>query len=272
MSARGATTLPARKSNKSRHKGVRGRIVADAKKRTAEKRQQRWITCIAAGLASCACTTVGLLILADKVVSTTPVWWSPPDANAPETVALATRFERRINNRMMELRDEEERWLLDVTDEEASSWFASRLPGWMEAQGVEWPLADRPFDLSFEDGRVLAGMPMTGAWQRRKERVVVASLGLRIDDEGGLVVHLEGVTLGRLTLPDAWAKGHLQAAAQRAALDPATVDAVMTGEAALRSAELAINAHRVVRIENVDIRKGCLVLTCVTQPRATAQR
>lgn len=266
------STPPARKSNKARHRGTRGRVVADAQQRASQKRKQRWLTCVCAGVVVCVATTVGLLILTDSVVSATPVWWSPPDGASAESVAIATGLERRVTQRMTLLRDVDERWVIEVTEDEASSWFASRLPVWMESEGVEWPLAGRPFDLSFERGRVLVGVPMTGAWQRRRERVVVAELGLRVDADGGLVVHLEGVTLGRLSLPDAWAKGHLEAAASRAALDPSTVGAVMRGDAALRSASLAIDAHRMVRIESIDVREGLLALTCVTQPRATAQR
>ncbi len=272
MSPVSAPTPPTRKLNKARHAPARPRLVADADKRRSKKRQQKWITCICAGFAICVITCVGLLIFADSVISARPAWWAPPDATHARTIATAQRFERRISDRMTMLRDQEERWVLQMSEDEVSSWFASRLPVWLEAEGVGWPMKGRPFDISFKGGSIFVGMPMTGAWQRRKERVVVAELGMNVSEDGGLVVHLKGVTLGRLPLPDAWAKGHLQAAAHRAALDPATVDAVMTGTSALREASLAINPHRIVRVEAITIEDGELALTCVTVPRAHAQR
>ena len=271
MNPRAATRAPARKTGKARH-GGRARLVADAKKRIERKRKQTWTVCIVSALALCTLTTLGILLFADRVISTRPAWWSPPDAGQARTVAIAERFERRVSDELTALRDEEERWTITLTDDEVASWIASRLPVWLEAEGVRWPLTGRPFDLDFQEGRVLVGMPMTGKWQRRAERVVVAELGLGVTGEGGLVVRLDGITLGQLPLPDAWAKGHLEAAASRAALDPWTVDAVMTGEAALREASLPIDGHRVVRVEAIALDEGALTLTCRTLPRAHAQR
>lgn len=272
MTPRTAPRPAVRKSKKARHGAKRRRLVADANKRLGKKRKQTWTVCILAGLALCVLTTFAILALADRVISTRPTWWSPPDGAQARTVAIAERFERRVSDQLTKLRDEGDQWTLTLTDDEVASWVASRLPEWLEAEGVEWPLEGRPFDMEFRDGRVLVGMPMTGRWQRRAERVVVVELTLGVTEDGGLVVRLDGVTLGQLPLPDAWTKGHLEAAASRAALDPSKVNAIMTGDAALRDAAIPIEGHRVVRIEGIDVGEGALTLTCRTVLRAHAQR
>ncbi len=269
MSKPAAPQLPrAPRSHKARHRGERGRTLGDAQARRSRKRQQKWTLCIAIGAATMLVTVIAVVFVVSSIVHATPGWWSPPDRRDPATRALAIDVERRLSETLTDIRPHGEEWSVRLTSDEASAWIAVRLPQWLRAEGIAWPLAGRDFDLAFTPTGARFAAPIEETEPGDRPRIATAEVSFTVDGAGGVFTALEGVSLGRLALPTGWARGHLLAAAQQASVDPLTVSALLSGERPLRDAVIPIDAHRRVRILEVIGADDAVTLRCTTELRS----
>ncbi len=203
---------------------------------------------------------VGLYLLSGRE----PAWWYRPDARTP---LAAERLENQVVSELSLARPAERlgpyrsgEWTLEVTEEEANAWLATRLRAWVENRAGRWPGEVEGVRAAFRPGMVLLGARLDESYGGR---VVSGAAVPRIEPGGALWLRTEGMSLGGLPLPSGVLLDRLRSMVHAGG---AEVVAALDGQAPLLpDAVVPMDDGRRVRITRIEVREGVLVLTCRTE-------
>lgn len=196
-----------------------------------------------------------------------PAWWSPPDPRLDETARLAERVEYRMAEVASTVRPEAEPWAVRVKEGQVNAWLAARLPEWLaHAGGAGWPAGLSAPQVRVKSGHLTVGVEVRDGDQRR---YLSADFAPRIAD-GGLVLGLTGVSLGRLRIPG----GSIRTVLERIErvepgfLEDPTVAGIIDLVLDERRLDPVVTLHdgRTVQVLDVTCEAGAVVLRCRTLP------
>jgi hypothetical protein len=80
----------------------------------------------------------GLWGAAFTLAAMTPAWYRPISADNTIAEADSERIEFRIQQELQRIRMDPG-WTLRLPDNVANAWLATRLPQWLQGQGIDWP-------------------------------------------------------------------------------------------------------------------------------------
>lgn len=204
-------------------------------------RSRLWLTRALIGLLALVSVLGVALWLA---AGAAPDWYAPP-MNDPALEAMAEATERRVLGELSDAHPSGQDWTLTLTQDEASAWLNVRLPMWAANQGIELPDGLDGWCASFKPGRLSAGVT-----RRAGDRRWVFTATCTPRD--GNLPREPSMTLGLLPLP-------------RWVLDRAARNSVSRADT--MPAHLDLGDGRRVRVKQVQVRTGDVVLTLVTEPR-----
>jgi len=114
--------------------------------------------------ATLACLLVGfvLVVIVGWVlyarVTAEPAWWTPALASDAGAAALAEEAEKGLTRVLSRERMPEEAWTVELTEEQANAWLATRLERWATSQHADWPALLRGVRVEFEPGTMIIGV------------------------------------------------------------------------------------------------------------------
>ena len=152
---------------------------------------RRSIVCLSLFFILLAFVTIGLLI-------SDPSYWLPPDPANEIVIQLAEAVESRVTTQTTMVRTEAEEWELELTDGEVNAWLATRLPLWMENQGIDpEPLDSIPRGVVHFEPR---GIHVAAEFNASR---IVAVRYFPVSDAvtGGLSLRLTAIQVGRMPVP-----------------------------------------------------------------------
>ncbi len=189
-----------------------------------------------------------------------PSWWTAPKEATAEDERIGQQLEQGSISELQRVRPNSEPWAIRIHQSDVNAWLAARLPKWCEHAGITG-IGD--VQVHFERGtiEIAAMLPDFPS-------VVVAAIPLEVVD-GGLRSRSSRVSLGRLPLPFI-TETILGAVA--ASLAGSEASAAVTALAPLLRggdvpAEFALVDGRRVRVRDIEIRDGELLLELETLPR-----
>lgn len=225
------------------------------------------VTLAAIGVGTIA--VVAALTLMEKA----PQWWRSVDPADPATIDLAEQVERGVVSQVHRSRAPGEQWTVSVTAAQANAWLNVKLPRWMANQSAGWPPRLREVQVHFTpDERMSFGARIRGV---DTDRVVAATVRLRIDDDGALWILTPVAHAGRLDLPSDWTIAQLREwipAEMNERLPVQQVLDALAGAAPLfPEAVIKLEDGRRVRLLDLRPEYGRLLITCMTEaPEARA--
>ncbi len=193
-----------------------------------------------------------------------PEWWYQPGESAPlaaeqvENAVISELSLARPAARQGPYRSRE--WTLEVVQDEANAWLATRLRSWVENRGGRWPDQLDGVRVAFEPGRVLLGLRLTEEYGGR----VISTAGVpRVATDGSLWLQATSTRLGSVPLPQGLLLDRLRQLSQGGAAD--LVNALDGRSALLRDAVIGLDDGRRVRILGVEVADGVLRLRLRTE-------
>lgn len=187
-----------------------------------------------------------------------PSYWRPPDATAPRVRQAAQDVEGFVTTQTTAVRPAADPWAIELSEDQANAWLASRLPRWLANQDAD-PRIAQTFPrvmVRFASDRIeLAAEVSLGG----KSQVFRAVFVPQAANEGQAVrLKLAALYAGRLRLPVETVIGQL---ASRSGEDPAVIRRALEGV----ELRLPLADKREVKVVGVELHKGRLVLVCVTK-------
>jgi uncharacterized protein YpmS len=197
-----------------------------------------------------------------------PAWYAPPDRADPQVAQLAQRVEYRLVEEAHRIRPPEESWSLRLRQEQINAWLAARLADWASHdQRLAWLASLDPPQVSLTAGGALLAIPIPhGDRQRIIELDIAADL---VDGRVKLMVNR--VAVGRVSMPGSPLATLLDQLSGLPTLDPSTqqqmretIELLFGGRAI--DAALTLDDGRVVRLDDLHVGEGEVLLKCRPQP------
>jgi len=195
-----------------------------------------------------------------------PEWWHEVPLDEP-TQVQAEQVENTVVSELSRARPAEapgpyrsREWQLEVSEEEANAWLATRLKGWVANRDGHWPQAIDGVQVALEPGQVRVGIHLVqGGFDR-----VVTVTGLPEIRDGGVWLNISGMALGGLPLPREFLLDQFGSMVRGDSTDD--ILAALEGQRpALDRPVIELDNGRLVRITGVRVDAGRLVLTCRTE-------
>lgn len=191
-----------------------------------------------------------------------PDWWTPElsaDAHAAE---LAEEAEKGMTRVLSREREPDQTWTVELTEDQANAWLATRLRRWAESQHAAWPEALRGVRIDFEPGALTIGLAAEVGSAMR-----FASLTLTPEraGDGPIMIRATGARIGVQPVPLSLIHTVLGDRIPEDAMPRGVARAIREGAAELPE-RYALDADRAVRIESVSIEAGRLLVTCSASP------
>lgn len=173
---------------------------------------------VVVGLLLAATLSLGWLLVSSMVRSS-PTWWRQVTPNDVQTQRIAQEVENAVGTHIHLGREggveedgiwRSEPWSVSIPASDANAWLNARLPRWIESlePGASVPPGVREVQVEFSDGIISVGIgyapPAANATSDAepvRPKVLWATLGAQINDQGALVIKLERAYIGRLPLP-----------------------------------------------------------------------
>jgi len=183
-----------------------------------------------------------------------PEYWSPLDATDPQVQRTGEVIEQQVTSTTTRVRPAADAWTLELTQDEANAWLASRMPKWLENQNVDRTLIEqlRRSMVRFQPDRV--ELAVQGLFGERVLRAIYAP-GEPVDDLATL--KLTGLMTGRIALPVETVLDKVAAAEPR-------FDAQARSMLENPPLLVPLGDGRVVQCERIEVGDGTIRLTCRT--------
>ena len=272
-------------STRAQHADTQTEVSAPADAPVAAERSAKriWINrlrtwAVVPGVITAA--AISVLALAGWTLSrAAPTWWRQINRADASITERAELIEQDAANRLYRIRpaapgapaDEAYRsseWSVALSDDDASAWLTSRLPKWLAGQEdlPTWPSDFSQLQVRFEGGLVRVGIRHSGEGD---PRVYSAAFTPRIDDDGAIWLDTDSVKIGRLPVPSGWIIADARARlADEGDETNAGFFAILAGDAPVaHNPVIRLDEARQVRLMDLAVRDGKLVLTCRTEGR-----
>lgn len=196
-----------------------------------------------------------------------PTWWSPVDLNDPNIAIEAEQFEYSLIEKTHKIRPKGELWAIRIHDEHINAWLAERLSAWLtHDQDLHWPENISVPQIRLSEDRITLAVQLRD--ENNSSRVVSLNLEPQMIDEE-LLLRIDGISLGRLTLPGrpvGQVASWLNEAAPEGFFDDLRVsqllDLLLEGKAIQPIQSLSDG--RAVRLVDIVCEDGAIVLKCIT--------
>ncbi|MFU8828705.1 MAG: hypothetical protein ACNA8P_04625, partial [Phycisphaerales bacterium] len=136
------------------------------------------------------------------LASQPPGWWAEIDTEAPETIATSRDVENWAISTMTQGRTGNGLWAVTLTEDDANTWLAIRLPMWVISEHGKWPDGIHCVRVRFADDRIIIGADIRDP-DSPTPRVIAAALKLHFNDSGAVRAQIEWTQFNRLKLPGA---------------------------------------------------------------------
>lgn len=195
-----------------------------------------------------------------------PKWWSPVDLNDPNVSIEAEQFEYKLIEQTHKIRPKSEPWAIRIYDEHINAWLADRLSAWLtHDQDLSWPENMSLPQVRLSKDKITVAVQIT---DESRSRVVSLELEPQMIDDA-LLLRIEGISLGRLSLPgkpvgqvvswlnDAAPEGYFDDLRVRQMLD-------LLLEGSAIEPIFSLSDGRKIRLVSIACEEGAIVLQCLT--------
>lgn len=131
-------------------------------------------------------------------LSKQPEWWTPELAGDGHAAQLAEEAEKGMTRVLSKERDAGRSWTVELTQEQANAWLATRLERWAQSQHADWPAMVRGVRVAFEDQRVTIGVALDAAGSTRFASITLTPAPITGDN---LRLHLTHARVGVQGVP-----------------------------------------------------------------------
>lgn len=227
-----------------------------ASRRTRGSRARRWVLRFA-GVAGVVVIVGGLVaVVVVRKMSRPPGWWRAVAPVGPEVAARAEALEEAVTSATTEVRGGlAAPWMVAIDEGDLNAWLAERFEMWAANRSVDWPAG--PPRVRLGDGIASLGAEVSASGSAQ---VVSIDFAPAIDAAGALVLHVRAVRVGELAVPVAIVRA---AAAAYLGEDP-RIDDVLEGRPVLDEASLRLADGRVVRLVELRVEPGRVIVGCTT--------
>ena len=182
------------------------------------------------------------------LASSTPMWWSPPEAADSDADRRARELETNLTAEIHRIRPTDERWAVALRDADVNAWLAIRLPAWRDFDAsIPWPPDAGLAQVRFLPGQVQVAIDREGTvWSAAVEPAVSGDRVACLPTHGGV---------GALPIP--------YGASLALELLQGGADAAARGS----PRTFRLGDGRTVEITDIEVREGQLLLQFVTRPR-----
>lgn len=195
-----------------------------------------------------------------------PSWWEEVDTASAQIISTSRDVENWAITTMTKGHDPGERWAVTLTEDDANTWLAVRLPMWIASERGSWPESVHRVRVRFTKDRLVIGADIREPGVDRP-RVVAAALSVEVGATGIAQATIEWTQLNRLKLPGAAGVARLRSwidhtsetdslAAQAASL--------LRGDLTTDSLGWKLEDGRFITVHDIAFRDGEVRLTCST--------
>ncbi len=204
-----------------------------------------------------AALIIGALIIVPRLTAE-PEWWTPTLAADADAARLAEDAEEGMTRVLSKDREPGQAWTIELTEDQANAWLATRLERWARSQHKELPGAIRGVRVSFDSGVITIGVAADVASSTRYASVTIEPHSA---PDGPVRLRLVGARLGVQPVPLSALRAALADHLPRGSLPPALTEAIRAGESDLPEL-FAIDADRSVRVIAITAEPSRLLITC----------
>lgn len=230
-------------------------------KSTTGRRKRRTLrrALAASALVGLALTVLILAVLYFRLTAQ-PEWWTPELANDAHAVELGEEAEKGMTRVLSREREAGEAWSVEVTQEQANAWLATRLERWANSQHADWPASVRGVRIRFREDAVTIGVAIDTGGSAR-----FASITLVPETSATGVTHLraESAKVGVQSVPLTAVRSAIERFVPERAIPAQVMNAISEGVIALPES-FALDEHRRVRVSAVEALDGRLRVVCAS--------
>ncbi|MDH3583645.1 MAG: hypothetical protein OER86_05465 [Phycisphaerae bacterium] len=193
-----------------------------------------------------------------------PTYWQILDPASPAVQSEAAEIERQLPTLLTRVRPDEPTWTLEVSQTQINAWLSARLPQWLSNQGVNSQVTGsvrNPMVAIFPDRiEIAAEVNPLG-----REQVVRALFRPDYGNPQAAAIRFHRLMGGRLPLPSSWLADQVLARLDHRHEEARSLveRIVVKGEPWLLVQP--VDRHRQVRVVDLRLETGRLVLTCRTE-------
>lgn len=221
---------------------------------------------------------ITIVAIIGVLAMTPPSWWPAPMLTDPAALEHAREIENVATRLASEVRQPDEKWSVMLREEDANTWLAQRLRGWVESTYSAWPGELGRVAVRFEEQYVVIGVALEDADPAPDEdRIASFVLEPWIGHDQLARLKLREVRFNRIAIPRSIAEHKLTEALARALerdqRDMLPLLSALQGAPIPEPPVLALGDGRRVHLVGIEARRGALVLHCETRvPARSASR
>jgi len=200
------------------------------------------------------------------LASQPPEWWAEIDTEAPETIATSRDVENWAISTMTQGRTGNGLWAVTLTEEDANTWLAIRLPMWVISEHGKWPDGIHRVRVRFADNRIIIGADIRDP-DSPTPRVIAAALKLHFNDSGAVRAQIEWTQFNRLKLPGAAGVSRLRTWIEEAGEADELAEQIaslLRGDMQADSLGWKLEDGRRITVHHLHVKDGEVKLTCST--------
>lgn len=187
-------------------------------------------------------------------MTTPPAWWTPELSSDAHAAELAEDAEKGMTRVLSREREPGASWSVEITQDQANAWLATRLERWTRSQHAEWPVAVRGVRVGFAEGSVTIGVAIDAGGA---VRYVSLTLAPDVAKAGTRRLRATQARVGVQEVPLSRVRSTVARHLPDGALPPQAMDAISRGAIDLPES-FALDDARRLRIIGVEARAARL--------------
>lgn len=187
----------------------------------------------------------------------TPSWYAPVEPDDPAAIAIGQTAEYRLVEEFQKIRPPDDVWRLRIPEDAINAWLATRLPQWLDGQGMSWPDGLGTPQVHIAPSGIVIGVPNSSVGGR------MTTLRLKPKIVGNQLHCAVSAGVGRLPIPIAIVGIDVE------------LDESSNSEDPLRYLQKLLNGHsidaliplvdrRIVTIQAVDLENESMIVKAAT--------